>query len=230
MTFEEFRKELIQRVRKTSLNQFIHLYIKAKDWGDILRAFKKTEFYEWSFNQNIIDFDLLNEIPEEEREKENYYNRKAEIKDFKGVLVLLNEAEIVLSQKEDFRCQVVMFGNSKLTAEITDKSMVELEQYHNSEANIGIKNDAFLYATQKNESKSKLISSDFATVRLILDNGSLAEVSILDESFLNSTTLWFSQLVINNPIQALSFSNLKNSINNHKVITKDKSQIIYKNE
>ncbi|TWP31887.1 hypothetical protein ETU08_00060 [Apibacter muscae] len=230
MTFEEFRKELIQRVRKTSLNQFIHLYIKAKDWGDILRAFKKTEFYEWSFNQNIIDFDLLNEIPEEEREKENYYNRKAEIKDFKGVLVLLNEAEIVLNQKEDLRCQVVMFGNSKLTAEITDRSMVELEQYHNSDANIEIKNDAFLYATQKNESKSKLISSDFATVRLILDNGSLSEVSILDESFLNSTTLWFSQLVINNPIQVLSFSNLKKTMNNHKVITKDKSQIIYKNE
>lgn len=230
MTFEEFRKELIQRVRKTSLNQFIHLYIKAKDWGDILRAFKKTEFYEWSFNQNIIDFDLLNEIPEEEREKENYYNRKAEIKDFKGVLVLLNEAEIILNQKDDLRCQVVMFGNSKLTAEITDRSMVELEQYHNSDANIEIKNDAFLYATQKNESKSKLISSDFATIRLILDNGSLSEVSILDESFLNSTTLWFSQLVINNPIQVLSVSNLKNSMKNHKVITKDKSQIIYKNE
>lgn len=229
MSFDEFRQEIIERVRRSEVNKFVHLYIKAKNWSDILKIFKITEYYEWSFENGIIDFELLYKIPEEIREKEGIYDRKFNLNDHQNLIFLLNHSDLTISQTGDVRCRIVMFGNSKVSAILQNNSMIDLEQYHNSCSQIITHDDSFLHALVAGESISTIQSHGNSTIKLEQNKNSKCSITIYDNSFLNAETLWFSQLnVIYGAKKSLLLSKEKSNIqglNNHKVLQRERSEI-----
>lgn len=230
MTFEAFKREIIERIRKSEFNQFLFLYIKSKNWNDILKAFKFNGYYEWGFSNGIVDFDFLNEIPEEEREKENIYNRRLDLEDINGWVFLLNDGHLNLMQHKDYRCKIFMFGKSQFNVSSIENSMVDVEQYHASNSVINISDNSFLYCVQSNESVSDISAKGFSTIKMILNDNTISTINLYEDSFLDASTFWFSKLIVNRNKTTNNTFKQKEESPNFKIINKEKSQIILKNE
>lgn len=230
MTFEAFKKEIIERIRTTEFNQFLFLYIKAKTWSDILKAFKLNGYYGWSFSTGIVDFNLLNEIPEVERESESIFNRHISLENTNGLIYLLNDGFLQLHQNDDFRTKIYMFGKSEAQIKLHENSMIDIEQFHDSKIDIHLKDSSFLHSTQQDKTVSDIRAHGFTTIKLNLNDYSISDVNLYDDAYLNANTMWFSEININTNQNIANNTKLSYIEPNFKVINKDKSKIILKDD
>ena len=69
MTFEELKFQVIDRQRRLQIDQLLYIYIKAQNYGDILRAVKSTGNLDWILRNGFRE--LAQNIPISELEAEN---------------------------------------------------------------------------------------------------------------------------------------------------------------
>lgn len=186
MTFEEFKQECIDRQKALEINQFLHLYIKAESYSDIIQAVKQAGNFAWSLRNGVIDAALLSEIPSADLESENIYTGTETISDLASqAIYLLDGSNITLNQTGSFRCKVIMLGGT-LTVTSNDKSMVDIEAYSNSILN-GIANDnSYLHASIYDQAQSTITINDKSILKLNAYGESQSNVTLSGSSFINA--------------------------------------------
>jgi hypothetical protein len=210
MTFAEFKTELIDRMKRSEINQFLHLYIKTTDWNSIIKVMKQAGVYQWNFDHGVITHELLAEIPTAELEAELFYNSNTTLSDINSTIHVIG-GTLTLNQSGTNRCKVILLGGS-LVAESIDNSMIEIESYLNSDSTITANDTSFIHFTANKESTAVIEMKDNSIVKLINADKSNISVSLLNDSYLNVISIDNSLLHISDITKATikqdKFSNI----------------------
>lgn len=191
MTFEELKYEVIDRQRKLQIDQLLHIYIKAENYNDLLKALKSTGNLIWIFNNGFRE--LFAEIPIEELEAENIFQSNVSLEDQSGQIIMLS-GTLTISQNLNNRAKVFCDTGSSVVATLNDNSMIEFELLGNAE--ITINGNSYGYVTAK-DSEVELTGNDSSTFRLIGYGTSETIADITENSFINATLYDEASLSVN---------------------------------
>ena len=182
MTFEELKFEIINRQRRIEFSKLLHLYIKCETYKDILQVFKSEANIEWVLQNGF--YDLLQEIPIEDLEAENIFQRDISLSDQNKDIVILS-GKLTIIQTGTNRCRIISDG-ANIDATINDSAMLEFELYQSSNANITTNQFGFAFVTTKNDSYTSITANDQSTIKVIGYGNTVTDAIIGNDAFLNS--------------------------------------------
>lgn len=186
LTFLQFKEDLLDRLKSTEINQFYYLFNKASNWSEIITLLKNTESWSWSFNNGVIDFDLIDEIPVLELESQNIYNSVVSLTDINSTtIIILKDGDLTLVQNNQNKCKILLLGGS-LNGTTNDESMIELESYLDSSAELELNDTSFVHINQTGSSSTDIIANDSSVVKLLGFDDSVCDIDLQDTSFLNA--------------------------------------------
>lgn len=195
MTFDEFKQECIDRQKRLEINQFLHLYIKATTYVEILQIVKQAGNFQWSLRNGVIDMALLSEVPTVDLESENIYSSVLSLTDITSQSIyLLDGANLTLTQNTTKRCKVFVLGGT-MTGTANDESMIEVETFLDRNVVLTANNNAYLHVTAYDSSTNTINLNDDAILKLNGLNASVSTVIYADDSFVNSDLNDDSQLL-----------------------------------
>jgi len=185
MTFNEFKQEILDRIKGMEIFPFVHGYVKATTYTEIIQLFKTADNFEWHFNNGILDMALIAEVPTADLEAENIFGGAVSFSDLDNTTIyILAGGELTLTQTGTNRCKVYLFGG-EMTATASDRSMIELDSYLNSDSHITASDNAMIYANVRGDSETMIVSGDNTLVKMItLENG-YAKFNDSGNTFLN---------------------------------------------
>lgn len=194
MTFEQLKQECINRQRKLEIFQFLHFYIKAESYADLINLMKQSPDFSWHFNKAVLSCDFFREIPEDVRETNKIYDRLITLEDINSTSIyLLDGAVLNLTQSAQNRCKVVSFGGiSHIMTK--DQSMVEVENYIGATCYPQANNDSYMYITNRQTSITVAKGFDNSTTKIINLHSSISTVVLDETAFLNANLDDNSQL------------------------------------
>ena len=182
MTFEELKFEIINRQRRIEFSKLLHLYIKCETYKDILQVFKSEANIEWVLQNGF--YDLLQEIPIEDLEAENIFQRDISLSDQNKDIVILS-GTLTISQSGTNRCRIISDG-ATVNATINDSAMLEFEFYQSSNSSITANQFGFAFVTTKNDSYTSITANDQSTIKVIGYGNTVTDAIIGNDAFLNS--------------------------------------------
>lgn len=200
MTFDEFKQECIDRQKRLEINQFLHLYIKATTYVEILQIVKQAGNFQWSLRTGVIDMALLSEVPSGDLLSENIYSGAVTLTNVASQSIyLLDGANLTLTQSGTLRCKVFVIGGT-MTATANDKSMIEVETFLNTTATLTANDNSYLHLTAYDSSVNTIDIHDDAILKLNGINASNTTVIYTDNSFINSDLNDDSRLQYTGPV------------------------------
>ncbi|WP_428067412.1 hypothetical protein [Chryseobacterium gambrini] len=195
LSFEELKFLIIDKQRKIEINKLFHLYVKAENYGDILRIIKSESNFKWILQNGFRE--LIPYFPNEELEKENIYTSEVELADQNSDVILLSGAILNLNQSGKNRCRVIVDGGNA-TITVNDMAMVEVETYGRGSVNIYNNGWGYAYLISRNNSQIELHGNDNSTFYLeayqesnisaYLQPKSYIYYKLFDNAILNSNT------------------------------------------
>lgn len=181
MTFEELKFEIIDRQRKKEIDKLFHLYVKAESYSDILKVLKSSGNFRWILNNGFRD--LIQYFPVEELESENIFNRSIELTDMNSDIIILSGGNLNLTQTGKNRCRVIVDG-SRISVDLSDMAMVEVESYQNAIVSIYNNNFAYAYLTTRNNSQVNLFGNGESTFYLNAWGNTIVEAQLQPKSYI----------------------------------------------
>lgn len=182
MTFEELKYQVIDRQRRLQIDQLLYIYIKAQNYGDILRAVKSTGNLDWILRHGFRE--LAQNIPISELEAENIYQRDVSLSDQNKDIIMLS-GTLTITQSGTNRCKVISDG-ATINAIINDSAMLELELYQSSNATIILNSFGYAHVLTKENSNTSINGNDNSTIKLIGYGNSETNTNLGINSFINS--------------------------------------------
>ena len=182
MTFEELKFQVIDRQRRLQIDQLLYIYIKAQNYGDILRAVKSTGNLDWILRNGFRE--LAQNIPISELEAENIYQRDVSLTDQNKDIIMLS-GTLTITQSGTNRCKVISDG-ATINAIINDSAMLEFELYQSSNATIILNSFGYAHVLTKENSNTTINGNDNSTIKLIGYGSSETNTNLGVNSFINS--------------------------------------------
>ena len=182
MTFEELKFQVIDRQRRLQIDQLLYIYIKAQNYGDILRAVKSTGNLDWILRNGFRE--LAQNIPISELEAENIYQRDISLTDQNKDIIMLS-GTLTITQSGTNRCKVISDG-ATINSIINDSAMLEFELYQSSYATLNINSFGYAHVLTKENSRTSINGNDNSTIKLIGYGSSETNTNLGINSFINS--------------------------------------------
>ena len=182
MTFEELKFQVIDRQRRLQIDQLLYIYIKAQNYGDILRAVKSTGNLDWILRNGFRE--LAQNIPISELEAENIYQRDVSLSDQNKDIIMLS-GTLTITQSGTNRCKVISDG-ATINGTINDSAMLEFELYQSSNATLNINSFGYAHILTKENSNTSINGNDNSTIKLIGYGSSETNTNLGINSFINS--------------------------------------------
>lgn len=185
MTFELFKQACIDRQKSLEINQFLHLYLKAETFADLLQLAKQANF-SWSYKNGVMDQDFWLEIPETDREAANFYNSTVTLSDINSdTIYVLESGNLNLNQTGTNRCKVVLLGG-QMVGNCSDQSMIEVESFLASTYELNPTANSYCYVTNNDESSCRINARGSSIVKLASYNNSETSVVLDESAYLNA--------------------------------------------
>lgn len=183
MTFDELKFLILDKQRKAEINQLFHLYVKAENYGDILRIVKSEGNFKWIFRNGFREF--LQYFPIEELENEGFYDREINLKDLSTDVIILANGTLNLTQSGNKRCKVICDA-ARLNIIMNDTSMVEIESFQRSIVNLTTNSYSYGYITARDQSQVTITGNERSTILLNGYGYSVTNAELQPDSFVNS--------------------------------------------
>ena len=192
LSFEEFKKEIINRAREKQVCSAFQRIILAKDYLAVLKIAKK--FSVWIWANNIIDLELLKEIPADDLIKSYIYFDRAEIKNPTGdIFILAGNVKILCSGINE--CAVICLGgNTEIN--LFENSFVKVKGHFNSEIKVSVADNSVTDIILKNQSVLNFRSDKQTNSNIAVNQNSKCKIQSYGSSFVNLKGLDDSEIEV----------------------------------
>jgi hypothetical protein len=181
LSFEEFKTEIIKRARDKQICSAFQRLILAKDYLAILKIAKK--FSVWLWATNIVDLDLLKEIPAEDLLKSNIYIDKAYLKNPTGDIYVLSR-DVVVECSGINKCAVMCLSGT-VEINLHENSFAKVKGFFNSEIKVSVVDSSVIDINLTNQSKLKFRSDKETNSNIVTNENSKCIIESYGSSFVN---------------------------------------------
>lgn len=181
LSFEEFKKEIINRAREKQVCSAFQRIILAKDYLAVLKIAEK--FSVWIWANNIIDLELLKEIPANDLIKSNIYFDRAEIKNPTGDVFILSGDVKILCYGINKCAVICLGGNTEIN--LFENSFAKVKGHFNSEIKVIVSDNSITDINLTNECKLVFRSEKETNANIITNQKSICEIESFGSSFIN---------------------------------------------
>ena len=191
LTFEEFKKEVLNRARDKQVCSAFQWIILAKDYLAVLKIAKK--FSVWLWSTNIVDLELLKHVPEADLLKSNIYcNPKNYLKNPTGdVYILTGESTIECAGVNKFN--LICLGGT-IDLKLNENSFAKVKGYFNSEIKVSVADNSVSDIHLNNQSKLIFRSEKETNSNIVANQNTKCEIESFGESFVNLHGLDVSEI------------------------------------
>lgn len=199
-SFDVFKKEIIDALKNSQINQQLHQYITASTWGEVIQIFCDLFHSEecsalWYINRDIINERLLAKVGTAYLMNAHIYNINISQNNPDYNIILRPGASLILTMNGSNKSKLIMLGGTA-NISMSGTSFLEIELYNEACVNIECSESAYVYVTTHHHSEVNLQLKNNSICRLLMKGNSTGEANIQDDAFLNISAAFKSILQV----------------------------------
>lgn len=179
MIFEEFKQEVLSRVRKKGICDEYQYLMLAQTYEELLAVGKK--YAAWILSCHIMDSELLKEVPSEKLLGANIYNETNVIVNPSATIYITN-GTVELTITENNKNDVVCLGG-KLNVSLSENAYCKIKGHFDSNINVVSNDQSLLIANVGGNSVLNHKAYSKTTSNIIVSGKAEASIEARMDSF-----------------------------------------------
>ncbi len=196
MTFEELKKEILNRARnKGGICADFHKISSATTYAEILETSK--DIVRWIWNTGIIDSDLLKQFPSTDLINANIYTNKISLLNPERPIYIFSGADVHLECGKKLQFEVICLGG-KIEINLLENSYTKIKSYFDSEINVIQNDNSISTISLTDRTKLDFKSNQETNSNIIINQFSKCKIKTYGTSFVNLKALEKTEIEYSN--------------------------------